>query len=100
MTSTTTTALILSTVGDYGTALIAILGAVIAIGLAMLVFRFGFKTIKNFSNSDGAVVGDSDYDYHDNRKYAMMSDEEYSRVDPIIRNQRYSKDFEDVDDMR
>jgi len=46
MTSASTTALILSTVTDYGVALIAILGAVIGIGLAYLVFRFGWRKVK------------------------------------------------------
>jgi len=95
-------------VTNLGLAVLAILGLFVGMAVAYLVFRFGFKSIKNFSNSDGAVVGGSDIDwgsmsrsddYHDNRKYAMMSDEEYSRVDPRIRNQRYSKDFEDIDDM-
>jgi len=46
MSATTTTALITGTVADYGVALIAILTAVIGIGLAMLVFRFGWSKVK------------------------------------------------------
>jgi len=46
MTSASTTALILEAFTDYGIALIAILGAVIGIGLAYLVFRFGWRRVK------------------------------------------------------
>jgi len=55
MSATTTTTLILSSVGDYGVALIAILTAVIGIGLAMLVFRFGWSAIL-VSASEGGVL--------------------------------------------
>lgn len=46
MNATTSLALITGAVSDYGTALIAILGAVIGIGLGMLVFRFGWGKVK------------------------------------------------------
>jgi len=46
MSASTSLALITSTVADYGTALIAILTAVIGVGLGMLVFRFGWGKVK------------------------------------------------------
>jgi len=46
MTASAITSLITSTLSDYGTALLAILGAVIGIGVAYLVFRFGWRKVK------------------------------------------------------
>jgi len=46
MTATATQGLITTALSDYGTALLAILGAVIGIGVAYLVFRFGWKKVK------------------------------------------------------
>jgi len=46
MSSTTALALFTSVIGDYGTALLAILTAVVGIGLGMLVFRFGWRKVK------------------------------------------------------
>lgn len=40
------TTLITGTLTDYGTALVTILGAVIGIGVAYLVFRFGWRKVK------------------------------------------------------
>jgi len=40
------TEIITDAVTDYGTALLIILGAVIGIGLAYLVFRFGWRRVK------------------------------------------------------
>lgn len=40
------TTLITTTLSSYGTALVAILGAVIGIGVAYLVFRFGWRKVK------------------------------------------------------
>jgi len=45
MTPASTTAIILGSVTNYGIALLAILTAVIGIGLAYLVFRFGIKRL-------------------------------------------------------
>jgi len=46
MSATATQALILDSATDYGVAILAILGAVITIGLGMLVFRFGWRKVK------------------------------------------------------
>jgi len=46
MNATTTLALITDAAGDFGTALLAVLGLVIAIGVGMLVFRVGWRKVK------------------------------------------------------
>jgi len=46
MSATSSLALITGAVADYGIALIAILTAVIGVGLGMLVFRFGWRKVK------------------------------------------------------
>jgi len=46
MTASSTTALITDAFTDYGTAVLVILGAVIGIGLAYLVFKFGWRKVK------------------------------------------------------
>jgi len=46
MSSTTALSLITGAATDYGTALLAILGAVIVIGVGMLVFRIGWRKVK------------------------------------------------------
>jgi len=50
MTAASTTAIITGAVTDYGVALLAILTAVIGIGLAYLVFRFGWRKVKGSTN--------------------------------------------------
>jgi len=50
MTYSDTTNLILSKISDYGTQLVLILTAVIGIGLAYLVFRFGWRKVKGSKN--------------------------------------------------
>jgi len=46
MSSSTATALITGAATDYGTALLTILGAVLVIGVGMLVFRVGWRKVK------------------------------------------------------
>jgi len=46
MNATATQALILDAVTDYGTAILAILAAVIVVGVGMIVFRFGWRKVK------------------------------------------------------
>jgi len=46
MSTTSALALITSSATDFGTALLAILGAVITIGVGMLVFRVGWRKVK------------------------------------------------------
>jgi len=46
MNATTTGALILDAVGDFGTAMLGILGAVIVVGVGFLVFRVGWRKVK------------------------------------------------------
>jgi len=46
MTASTTLTLVTTTLTNYGTAVAAILTAVIAVGLAYLVFRFGWRKVK------------------------------------------------------
>ena len=46
MTASSTLALITDAAGDYGVALLAILGLVIGIGVGMLVFRVGWRKLK------------------------------------------------------
>jgi len=41
-----TQALITGAVTDYGTAVLAILGSVLTIGVAYLAFRFGWRKVK------------------------------------------------------
>jgi len=46
MTASATQALVTSTLADFGGAVLVILTAVIGIGLAYLVFRFGWRKVK------------------------------------------------------
>lgn len=46
MTASATQAIVLSTLTDFGTSVVAIIGAVIGVGLAYLVFRFGWRKVK------------------------------------------------------
>jgi len=46
MTAVAMGSLITSTISDYGAELLLILTAVIGIGLAYLVFRFGWRKVK------------------------------------------------------
>jgi len=46
MTASSTQALVISTLGDFGVAVLAILTAVIGIGVAYLIFRFGWRKVK------------------------------------------------------
>lgn len=46
MDATTTQALITGAVTDFGTAGLAILGAVIGIGVAILVFHWGWRKVR------------------------------------------------------
>lgn len=45
MTASSTTAIILSAVSDFGLAVLAIIAGALTLGLAYLVFDFGYKTI-------------------------------------------------------
>lgn len=46
MTATATQALVLDAVTDVGTAALAILTAVVGLGVAYFVFRWGFRKVK------------------------------------------------------
>jgi len=46
MTTASTTALITDAFADFGTAVLTILGLVIGMGLAYLVYRFGWRKVK------------------------------------------------------
>lgn len=46
MSASSTQALILEGFTDYGVAILAVLGAVITIGLGVLVFNYGWRKIK------------------------------------------------------
>lgn len=46
MATSSALALITGAATDFGTALLAILGAVITIGIGMLVFRVGWRKVK------------------------------------------------------
>lgn len=46
MNASSTLALITDAASDFGGALLVILGAVIAIGIGMLVFRVGWRKVK------------------------------------------------------
>jgi len=46
MTAASTSALVTSTLTDFGTEVALILTAVIAVGVAYLVFRFGWRKVK------------------------------------------------------
>jgi len=46
MNASSTLALITDAAQDYGTALLAVLGAVIVIGVGMLVFKVGWRKVK------------------------------------------------------
>jgi len=64
MDTTATQTIILSALSQYGVSVLAILGAVLTLGLAYLVFRFGWKSTKNAldggyhrSNQTGNISG-------------------------------------------
>jgi len=61
MNSTVTTNLIIDTVGTFGTAVLAILGSVVIIGLGMLVFYRGWEGIRWSTGERGIWVGDRFY---------------------------------------
>jgi len=46
MSASSTLPLILDAATDYGLAILAILGAVITIGVGMIVFKFGWRKVK------------------------------------------------------
>ena len=46
MTASATQLLITGAFTDYGTSVLTILGAVLTIGIAYLVFKFGWKKVK------------------------------------------------------
>jgi len=46
MTASATQALVTGAVTDFGTSVLAIITATLAIGLAYLVFRFGWRKVK------------------------------------------------------
>jgi len=46
VSASSTLALITDAAGDFGTALLSILGVVIVIGVGMLVFRIGWRKVK------------------------------------------------------
>jgi len=62
MTASATQALIVDTVADFGVAVLAIITATIAIGLAYLVFKFGWLKTKQSLNSG---VSNVSVDYGD-----------------------------------
>jgi len=46
MSTTSATTLITGSVTDVGTAMLAILGAILIVGVGYLVFKFGWKRVK------------------------------------------------------
>jgi len=46
MTASSTEALVTSTLSDFGASVLVILTAVIGIGVAYLIFRFGWRKVK------------------------------------------------------
>jgi len=46
MDASSTQALVTNTLTDFGTSVLAIITAVIGVGLAYLVFRFGWRKVK------------------------------------------------------
>jgi len=69
MNASTMTTLITDTISTFGTSLVTILGAVIGVGVAYLVFRFGWKKVKG-STSDGIFNrAQSHFGYKLDRKY-------------------------------
>jgi len=46
MTAASTTAVVTSTLSSYGSAVLTIITATIAVGLAYLVFKFGWRKVK------------------------------------------------------
>jgi len=46
MTASTTTSLITDSIADFGTAGLVILGGVVGIAVALLVFRFGWRKLR------------------------------------------------------
>jgi len=51
MNSTSATAIILSSLSQYGSAILIILGAVIGLALGYLVFRFGWFQVKKSTDT-------------------------------------------------
>jgi len=73
-------AVILSTLSQFGASVLAILGAVISIGLAYLIFRFGWRSVQtSLSGGSGFASGeymaslpgmnDADRAYYRSKKY-------------------------------
>jgi len=56
MDTSDTQAVIINALADWGTAVLAIITATLAIGLAYLVFRFGWKKTKSALNSGEPTV--------------------------------------------
>jgi len=46
MSASSTQALVIDAISDFGTAMLAVLGAVIVVGVGFLVFRIGWRKVK------------------------------------------------------
>jgi len=100
MTASAIQALVLANLLQWGLSLMAIITSVIGLGVAYLVFRFGWGNIQNSLNEGMNKTADRDYGFlSENDEFWRLSDEEYTKVPNIYRQQRYSKYYEDVDDI-
>jgi len=50
ISTTTATALITSSVTDFGTAALVVLGAILAVAVGLLVFRWGWRKIRGVAH--------------------------------------------------
>jgi len=60
MTPASTTAIINDAIVDYAVALITIIFAIVNLGVAYLLFRFGWRALKN----ESGISGDFEYQQH------------------------------------
>jgi len=71
MTPSATRALITDSATSFGTEALLVLGAVIAIGVGLLVFYFGWKTLTRI---DSSMLGSDYFEYKGNVKNSFASD--------------------------
>jgi len=91
MTATAIQGVILSTLGSWGSAVFVILTAVIGIGLAYLVFRFGWRKVKTSVGSQYKDVEGSSSPYEFNKRMGYNR-----RQKSMYRTNKNYDDFEMV----
>lgn len=82
MTTTATTNLITGALTTFGGSVLVILGAVLTIGVAYLVFRFGWRAVKNSTGS--GTFNRGMWDRADHHYSNMQLDHDGIRHDQLI----------------